>query len=494
MCFDGRSATTVITSSTTPGSLRGLLLGLAGVAAVTALFTHLVTVNASTVGFLFLLVVLGVATTAGFRVSAVLSVVAMLCFNYFFLPPVGRFTIADPENWVSLLAFLLTALVASHLSDRVQKQAAEARARQQETEQLYALSRAILLKESLRPIGTQAAQSIAQIFGAPAVLILDAQSGQVFRGGAGEVAGGEARLEGVVRLASHQRHAEEDLDIWPISLGGSPMGALGAVGIAVSDGAMQSMLNLVAIALERVRTEEAANRAEAARQSEEFKSTLLDAIAHEFKTPLTSIKAAATGLRTLPQARTADRDELTAIIEEETDRLSDLVTEAVKMAEIDAGKVSLHRELTAPEELLTEARQRFDGRGIERIQIDSGSAEPVAVDRELITLALRLVLDNALKYSGPDAPVAGQVQQEDDALLVRIADRGPGIPERDRERVFAKFYRHPGTRDLVPGTGLGLHIAREITRMHGGELWVESASPHGAAFCFRLPRRGGRPA
>ncbi len=474
-----------------PFSIHGLILGLGGVAAVTVLFSRVLVVNASTVGFLLLTVVLGTATAAGFRVSALVSVVAMLCFNFFFLPPVGRFTIADPENWVALFTFLLTALVASHLSDRARKQALEAKSRQQETEQLYALSRSILLTDSSRPIGNQAAQSIAQIFSSRGVMILDSKSGQSFLGGEQAVTGWEPRLNEVVRLGNHQRYAAEDLDIWPISLGGSPIGALAAVGIAVSDGAVQSMLNLVAIALERVRTEEVANRAEAARQSEEFKSTLLDAIAHEFKTPLTSIKAAATGLQTLDPARSGDHKELASIIEEETDRLSQLVTEAVKMAEIDAGKVRLQREPISAEDLLTMARQTFDGRGADRIRLDALPGATLQVDRELLTLALRQVLDNALKYSEPDSVISCKTKMSSGELTLRVEDQGPGVPERDRQRIFEKFYRRASTRDQVPGTGLGLHIAREITRMHGGDLWVEGATPQGAAFCFRLPLRGG---
>lgn len=475
---------------TKPFSVRGLLLGLAGVAAVTIVFARWITVNASTVGFLLLTVVLGTATTAGFRVSALVSVVAMLCFNFFFLPPTGMFTIADPENWVALFTFLLTALVASHLSDRALREALEARRRQLETEQLYALSRAILLTESSRPIGTQAAQSIAQIFSSRAVMILDSKSGQSFRGGAQEVAGWEPRLEEVVRVGNHQRQDAEDLDIWPISLGGSPVGALAAVGIAVSDGAVQSMLNLVAIALERVRTEEAANRAEAARQSEEFKSTLLDAIAHEFKTPLTAIKAAATGLQGLDPAPTQDQQELTSIIAEETDRLSQLVTEAVKMVEIEAGKVRVERETVSAEALLAAARQAFDGRGAERIYIEDRSGASPCVDAELLALGLRQVLDNALKYSPAGSAISCRAERQGDEFLIRVEDRGPGVPERDRQRIFDKFYRGAGTRDQVPGTGMGLHIAREITRMHGGDLWVEPATPQGAVFCFRLPLRG----
>ncbi|MBI4893584.1 MAG: DUF4118 domain-containing protein [Acidobacteria bacterium] len=477
-----------------PFSLSGLVMGLGGVALVTFFCSNLPRANVTTAGFLFLMVVLGVAATSGLRVSVLISLASMLCYNFFFLPPLGRLTIADPENWVALFTFLLTALVASHLSNRAQVQAAEAKRRQHETEQLYALSRAILLTEAVRPIGTQVAQTIAQVFELSAVAILDAKSGQRFQGGAREVEEGDARLEEVVRVGGHRRYDAEVLDIWPISLGGSPIGALAAVGNRVSDGAVQSMLNLVAIALERVRTEEAANRAEVARQSEEFKSTLLDAIAHEFKTPLTSIKAAATGLRTIDPERVDDQQELTAIIDEEADRLSQLVTEAVKMAEIDAGKVKLNRIHTGGEQLLESARRSFEGRGAERIAAQAIESAAVLVDGELMVLAIRQVLDNALKYSAAESQVRCAGRVEGGSLLLRIADQGSGIPDRDRERVFDKFYRRASTLHKVPGSGLGLHIAREITRMHGGDLWVEDGAGQGAVFCFRLPlATGGKP-
>lgn len=473
-----------------PFSVGRLVLGLACVAGVTLAFARVLSVNASTVGFLLLMVVLGVAATSGFRVSALVSVAAMLCFNFFFLPPVGRFTIADPENWVALFTFLITALVASHLSDRAQKQAAEARWRQQETEQLYALSRAILLTDSSRPIGTQAAHNIAQIFSSPSVTILDGKSGQSYTGGSGEPSDLTRGLEEVVRVGTHRRDSIADLDIWPISLGGKPIGALAATGIQISDGAAQSMLNLVAIALERVRTEEAARTAEAARQSEEFKSTLLDAVAHEFKTPLTSIKAAASGL-CLDSANAADQKELTAIIEEETDRLSRLVEEAVKMAEIDAGKVRLNRSTLPVGELLESAREKFAGRGAERIDVARDKGGTVWVDPELTSLALGQVLDNALKYAEQGTPVRCEFMADGSNELIRITDQGSGIPERERERIFDKFYRRAASRSQIPGSGLGLHIAREIARIQGGDLWVEGAEPTGAVFCFRLPRGAG---
>lgn len=447
-------------------------------------------INASTAGFLFLIVVLGVATASGFRASAGLSVVAMIAYNFFFLPPVGYLTIADPDNWVALSAFLVTALVASHLSDRAQREAAEARRRQRETEQLYSLSRAILLTDAGRPIGPQAAQSIAQIFDSPSVTILDAKSNSLFRGGSVDLADAEERMEDVVRLGVHRRFAEEDLDVWPIALGGSAIGALAAVGLRQSDGAVQSVLNLVAIALERVRTEEAANKAEIARQSEEFKSTLLDAIAHEFKTPLTSIKAAVTGLGVVGKELAADQQELVSIVEEEADRLSQLVTEAVKMAEIDAGKVTLRRAAVNAGSLVRAAVASFAGRGEERIRVAGGEDRLplVFVDADLVVLALRQLLDNALKYSEAASPVSVAVKSWDGRVVVRIIDVGVGIPERDRERIFEKFYRRPPVRGNQPGTGLGLHIARELARIHGGDLWVEPGPGRtGSAFCLALP-------
>jgi len=473
-----------------------LVIGLLCIAAITFIFSRVLPANATTVGFLYLIVVLGVATLAGFAEAAVASVVAMLCYNFFFLPPVGRFTIADPQNWIALFTFLLTAIVASHLSDRAKKQTLEAKRRQKETEQLYALSRSILLTDAAQPVGPQAAMSIAQIFESPAVIIYDAKSSAVFAGGPGDLDGINPPFEQVVLQGSPHRDASLDLDVWPIVLGGHAIGALAARGIHVSDGVVQALLNIVAIALERVRTEEAANRAEIARQSEEFKSTLLDAIAHEFKTPLTSIKAASTSLLAGPRLLPSEQNELLSIIDEETDRLSLLVTEAVRMSEIDAGKVTLQRSGKAVAALVADSIASFGGRGDDRITTmgDLDSVPLVFVDPEMIVLALRQLIDNALKYSPPDRPVVVRAEADAGRVILKVIDQGPGIPERDRERIFQKFYRRANVRDKLPGSGLGLHIAREIVRTHGGDLWADAAEPAGAQFCMSLPVSQEQPA
>lgn len=255
------------------------------------------------------------------------------------------------------------------------------------------------------------------------------------------------------------------------------------------DGALQALLNLVAIALERVRAQEAATRAEVARQSEEFKSTLLDAIAHEFKTPLTSIKAASTAILADAQAVAAPLRELMAIIDEETDRLSLLVTEAARMAEIEAGNLRLERRPTEVHALLDRVLeyfgQRLEGRSL-NLRL-SYQLPWIVVDGDLIALALRQLIDNGLKYSAPGTAldVAAEAGAQQVAIVFR--DRGPGIPKQEIERVFEKFYRREGVRQRVPGSGLGLYIAREIARAHGGDLTVQSTPGEGAEFRLTIP-------
>jgi two-component system, OmpR family, sensor histidine kinase KdpD len=472
------------------GALLGHLgLGLVMIAAITFLCGRIFSVNATTAGFAYLLGVLAIATAWGLIEAVVASVVAMLCFNFYFLPPIGQFTISDPQNWVALFAFLATALIASHVSDREKKQALEAKARQKETEQLYALSRIILLTDPTQSIGFQSAQHIAEIFDCPAVALYDAKSGDIFRGGAEDLPDVEAKLKQVVMQSGSLENSSANYIVAPIILGGQPIGALALKSLSLSDGALRALLNLVAIAIERVRTEETASRAEAARQSEEFKSTLLDAIAHEFKTPLTSIKAASTSMLSDSAGLSPQFRELATIIDEETDRMNLLVTEAVRMSQIDAGKVRLEREPLDVGDLLRRVLKHFESSAEGRelnVQVDA-SLPAVSADKDLVSLALRQLIDNALKYSPPGSPIGITAGLQDHRVIIRVKDRGPGIPERERERIFDKFYRRQMTKSHVPGTGLGLYIAREIARAHGGDVWVEGAPGSGSEFCFALP-------
>jgi two-component system sensor histidine kinase KdpD len=468
--------------------LRGAL-SLVLVAGITLFCGRLFTVNATSAGFAYLIGVLWIATTWGMTEALLASLVAMLCFNYFFLPPLGRMTIADPQNWVALFAFLATSLVASRLSNRVKNQAVEALNHQRDTEQLYALSRAILLSHPDHSMGRQVALQIARIFDCQAVALYDAPSGEVYQGGSEDLPGIEAKLKQTVLQATPLREVVSGLLVAPVTLGGRPVGSLALSRSSLSDGALQALLNLVAIALERVRMEETANRAEVARQSEEFKSTLLDAIAHEFKTPLTSIKAASTSLLSEAGSLPASWRELTSIIDEETDRLSLLVSDAVRMAQIDAGKLRLERTPIGVGDLcdgaLAHFGQRLEGRTL--VRHISNSLPLVLVDKDLIQLALRQLIDNALKYSAPVSPLEIAGEMDGGRVMILLRDRGPGIQPKYLDRIFEKFYRMDPGKQHIPGSGLGLHIAREIVRAHGGDLYAKSEPGQGSEFCMLLP-------
>jgi two-component system sensor histidine kinase KdpD len=273
-----------------------------------------------------------------------------------------------------------------------------------------------------------------------------------------------------------------------VRLGVQPVGALGISGVDLSDSAVQSLTNLVAIGLERARAQEAASRAEAARQSDELKSTLLDAIAHEFKTPLTTIKASTTALLSDKPPKPEQQREYIVLVDEEADRLSGLVSEAIQMARIEAGQVRLQLEETTIPDLLESVigkmKSVVDDRPV-AITTSLG-LPPVMVDREMMEMTFRQLIDNAVKYSAPGTPITIAANMEDGQVVTRVQDRGRGIATTDLPRIFEKFYRGKDLRNQVPGAGLGLAIARAVVTAHGGNIWAESKPGEGAAFCVAL--------
>jgi two-component system sensor histidine kinase KdpD len=470
-----------------------VVLGI--VAAVTVICFRIVPVNATTAGFAYLIAVLFVAARWGLTESISGAVAAGLCYNFFFLPPIGTFAIADPQNWVALLVFLSTSITASHLSTQAKRRAVEATERQREMEKLYALSRSILLIEpTQQQVPKQLAMQVAQSLGATAIALYDRQTGETYRSGPEDFPDSTAELEQAAVQGTFFRDEKTKTVITSIRLGAQPIGGLGLKGVELSDSALQGLANLVAIGLERARAQEAASRAEAARQSDELKSTLLDALAHELKTPLTAIKAASTALLSSSALKEEQQRELISIVDEETDRLSILVTEAIQLARIEAGRVQLRRENHSVCELINSVVEKVQpaaaGRQIEvRIPAD---VPPLWVDRELMEVALRQLIDNAFKYSPPDSAVAVTVSSSDGRVVISVADHGPGIPEAEQTLIFEKFYRAEASRHQIPGAGLGLVIAREIIHVHGGEIWVESKLGEGSVFHVSVPAAGDK--
>lgn len=461
-------------------------------AAVTWVFTSAIPENALTAGFAYLITILFIAASWGLVQAIVASIAATMLLNYYFLPPTGTFTIADPQNWAALFTFLVTSLVASQLSDRAVRRAEEATDRQMDMERLYTLSRSIMLLDVEQPVGLQVAREIARIYEFPSVAVFDRNKDRVYSAGPEDIPGVERELRDAAITSSISRERGDQVLVAGVSLGGQLLGSFAARCGTVSDPALHALLNLIAISLENSKDREVATRADAARQSEEFKSTLLDGLAHEFKTPLTSIKAATSGLLASNVSKPEQQQELLTVIDQETDRLNSLVTEAIHLARVEAGKLQLNRQAYRVQDLVEDALKEIEfsaeGRTVSTAFLDP--LPPVWVDGELMVLALKQLIDNAIKYSPQRSPIEIRASAEGGILSIGVHNMGEALSPGEITRVFDKFYRGSNA-GRIAGTGMGLSVAREILRAHGGDIHVESSAQEGTLFTATLPTAKG---
>jgi K+-sensing histidine kinase KdpD len=349
--------------------------------------------NPTTAALAFLLVILFVATAWGSRPAVLASLFGVVCFNFFFLPPFGTFAIRDPDNWIALVAFLITALTTGQLSSRAKRRAEEAEEAKREIERLY--------------------------------------------------------------------HELQD-------------------------------------------TFERSSQAKALKQSERLKTALLDAVTHDLRTPLTSIKASATALledlhaqaRRETSASLGDegRKEMLEVINEESDRLDRFIEGLTKLARIDAGEIQLRRQWSSIAEVITVALKRAEPRTrAHQIQVWIEDELPAArIDERAVAEVVYTLVDNAAKYSPPGTTIRVKAAPDDnETMKLSVEDEGPGISAETRERVFDKFFRAMRDGDLgdhKSGSGMGLAIARGIVEAHGGRIWIEDADGHpGAKFVVALP-------
>ena len=462
-----------------------LVASLAGVALVTIAGYRLIPVNATTIGFAYLLLVLIVASLWGFFEASVASIASTLTYNFFFLPPIGRFTIADPQNWVALFSFLTTALIASRLSGEVKRRAQDAVDRKQDLERLYTFSRAILLIDNTEPFPKQLVRSLADIFELSAAVLYERRREEFYRAGPLDFEGLDDQLRDTALQGTAFADPQQNRTITAVRLGSEPIAGLALQGARMQDSVLQGIANLVAIGLERARAQDLAAQVDAARQSEKLRTTLLDAMAHEFKTPLTSVIAATSALLDNPEQPAGSRAELLRIADEEAHHLQELIDDAVEMARLDTTDIRVQAEPADIGEIvrgvIASMRTVIDGRPVQLVCDPHPST--ISVDRRLIKLAIKQLLDNALKYSPPDNPVMVQVRNGDGFITVAITDHGEGIPATEQGRIFERLYRSPAVEHQIPGSGLGLSIALNIVKAHHGDLSVNS---HPGETTFRL--------
>jgi two-component system sensor histidine kinase KdpD len=464
-----------------------ILLSLAALAALT-FAAHVFPVNAITAGFAYLLLVLVVASTWGFIEASILSIAATLALNFFFLPPIGTLNIAEAQNWVALFTFLTTSLIASRLSTKARQRALDAIERQQDIERLYAFSRAILLMDNTEPFGTQLIRKLADIFQMKAASLYDRRTGDFYRAGSSDLESIDAQLRETALNGTSESNSQSNYFLTSVRLGSEPIASLAVQGARMSDSTLQGIANLVAIGLERARTQGLAQQIEAAKQSEQLRTTLIDAMAHELKTPLTSITAATTALLADPGQLKEGQIELLDIADEEARHLKGLIDDTVAMARLDTAHIEINPEISDILEIIRGVVQsmktELEGRHVEILHDEN--IRLTAFDRKLLSLAFKQLIDNAAKYSPAGTPLEIQVRQGENTINVDVTDHGKGIPEREQRHIFERFFRSPSVRQQIPGSGLGLSIAYSILQAHRGDLTVTSR-PGRTTFHLTLP-------
>jgi two-component system sensor histidine kinase KdpD len=479
------------------GRGTGFLAAAVLLAFTTYFYRIILPANQTTVALTFLLAILAVSAVWGMAVSVFMSVAAMLLFNYFFLPPVGNFTIADPQNWIALFAFLFTSIVGSQLSAKIRREADASNNRRRELERLYAFSQKLLGEGNVIQLMNAVPNYIVECFEAGASELFLPQKDKYYRSGYGAAQIDEEQLKSAYLRDEAVVNSQEALYFLPVRLGVKPIGSLGISGASFSRQTLDAIGSLVAITIERARAIEQLGESEAERQGERLKSALMDSIAHDFRTPLTSIKAAVTNLLAAPHADSAQDQELLTIINEECDRLNHLVEEASEMAKLEAGEFELHFESVHIEEIIEQALQHLKKPLSEReVKVRlSPDLPPVRADVNRAKEILVQLIDNANMYSSKEQPITISAELTGDAVTTSVADRGPGIDPFEQGLIFDKFYRGRDQRYLVRGTGMGLAIAKAIVNAHGGSLSVTSQLGHGSVFSFSLPvaSAGGAP-
>lgn len=485
--------------------LARLAAGVAGVLGAVWALTAAQVSSDTTVALSFLLIVLVVAATSRFWVAAVTSVTAMLAFNYFFLPPVGTWTIADPQNWVALFAFLAVSLVASNLSDRARERTREARARRDEVGRLFDLSREVLLTTEGREAIAVLARSIARRFDlAYVALALPKGTGwELFEAGPLSVVLDHSQLsltfaatQGTLEFDAYERTysghktitaGDHLVRLVPLRVGVRPIGLMAATGRPIEPGTLDALAAVVAIAIERAALLDERKAAEVARRGEDLKTALLASLAHDLRTPLTAIRVAASNLQA-PGLAAEQAREQSGLILEESERLGRLFENILEMARLDAGTVAADLRWAHPSEIVAAARDQVErALGHHQLVVTVDPDTPVRLDPRLTASAIAHVLENAAQYAPAQSPIEVRSTVTDEGLVVTVRDHGPGISATDLPRLFERFYRGGTAKSHTSGTGMGLSIARGLLAAEHGRIWGENCADGGAQFTVVVP-------
>jgi two-component system, OmpR family, sensor histidine kinase KdpD len=442
--------------------LAALGTSIALVGAVTgAVFAARTFAPVLSLGVLYLLAVVTVAVVFGLVYAIAVSIASMLAFNFFFLPPVHTFALRDSANWFALSVYLATAVVVSELAARSRRRATEAVEREREAKLLAGVAATLLeanhVQNRLKEVGEQVADALGLSYA-------HIEVGSLRKPDPGE------------RTA--------DLRVGHSYVGRLYFPAGEQLPGVAEERTLPALASILAVAVERERLSRAAVDAETLRRSDSIKTAVLRAVSHDLRSPLTAIRAAGEGLeRADLSLDDRERSELVEMITGEAARLERLVTNLLDLSRLEAGAASPRPELWTADDLIGRALETV-GPPAARVEVRLPD-EPVAavVDGAQAERVLVNLIENAAKFSSPDDPVDVEVSVERGELLMRIRDRGPGIPPNRAASIFDAFE----SSSRGTGMGLGLAIATGFAQANGGRVWFEPAEDGGAVFVFALP-------
>jgi two-component system sensor histidine kinase KdpD len=466
-------------------------LGVIAVAVLTAgcYWLHLDFAIASP---LYLLAVVLQSLSGSFAWSAVVSVLAVGCLDYFFVTPVFSFAVTGPLNVVALVSFLMTSLVITKLVTRVRTEARVSALQKDRIDRLYHLAQQLLALEPEMAVGQRLLEPFAGVFGTRAVCIFDGEKGDLHMLGKSR-----AHLPERTRAAFVQEQDADDpvshVSVRRLRVGGKTTGAMGFEGLEEPQLTAGPLISLAAASQERTRAFQRASEAAAATQTEVYRSAILDALAHEFKTPLATILAAAGGIRETGSLR-AEQMEMAETVESEAARLGSLTSRLLKVARLDREDVKPQLEMTDIGAVASDIVDQYNRLPSDR-QISfvrHGDFIETLADAELLRLALNQLLDNACKYSVPDSEIKIEMEAQGEMVYIRVSNSGSSIATAEQNRIFERFYRGAEARRFTTGSGLGLYVARKIALAHGGmlDLDIERLS-EGVTFYLAIPRTKG---
>jgi two-component system sensor histidine kinase KdpD len=451
----------------------------------------------------YLIAVIVVAIRWGRGPSVLASFLSVAAFDFFFAPPYFSFAVSDIQYLLTFGVMLAVALVISNLAVRLQRQAELARYRERRTGVLYAMSRDLATHRGTGMLAQLAAKHLRNAFDAQvAVFLADADKRVQLQRGELLFFELEPKESGVAQwVYDHNERAGLGTDTLPgasalyLPLVGSS-GAIGVVAVRPQDlgllldpeqlHLLESLVNQVALAIERTRLSDEAQQAHVRAETERMRNAVLSSVSHDLRTPLATISGAASSL-TQDELNAAARKDLARSIYREADRLDRLLKNLLDMMRIEAGAVQLSREWHPIDEVAGAALARLEGRLHDHTINTSFPADLplIFVDGVLLEQVVINLVENAVKYTPPGSAIDLSASAGDDQVIVEVVDRGVGIPSGEESRIFDKFYRGKTTQE--GGVGLGLTICRGIVEAHGGRIWAENRSGGGAIFRFTIP-------